>query len=189
MSGRKYSKQTTGPKIERFLKPLLKNAGFRVRYDIQDAENPHPGFENPDLVVKFAGPDVELLLANRAEVLLALEHLTMEALRMPPEDHARLCFDANDYRALRIEELRLSAAAAAEKVRRTGVPFAFSPMTSRERRIVHLALRDEPGVRSESTGVGPHRQVVVYPLESQPAAARTPPPPPGPQYSSRRRRR
>lgn len=188
MSGRKYSKESTGPEIERFLKTVLRNAGFRVRFEIRDSDNRHPGFENPDVTVNFTGPDVDLLLVNRAEVLLALEHLTMEALRVPPEDHARICFDANDYRALRIEELRLSAAAAAEKVRRTGAPFAFSPMTSRERRIVHLALRDEKGVRSESSGVGPQRHVVVHPTEA-PAAQRTPPPPPGPQYSTRRRRR
>ena len=56
-------------------------------------------FETPDVVVKFSGPDVDLLLANRAELLLALEHVTMEALRMPSEDHSRISFDANDYRA------------------------------------------------------------------------------------------
>ena len=40
-------------------------------------------------MVKFSGPDVDLLLANRAELLLALEHVTMEMLRMPSEDHSR----------------------------------------------------------------------------------------------------
>ncbi len=84
------------------------------------------------------------------------------------------CFDANDYRMLRMEELRLSASAAADKVRRTGVPFSFNPMTSRERRIIHLALRDEAGVRSESSGVGGHRQVVVYPEGMRSAAQAAP---------------
>ena len=42
-------------------------------------------------------------------------------------------------------------------------PFHFSPMSSRERRIIHLSLRNEPQVRSESTGAGPIRQVVVIP--------------------------
>ena len=93
---------------------------------------------------------------------------------MPPEHHTRLSFDARDYRALRIEELRLSAAAAAEKVRHTGMPFPFNPMTSRERRIIHLALRDEPGVRSESTGFGSYRQVVVH-AEGAPSAAQRAP--------------
>ena len=83
---------------------------------------------------------MELLLANRGELLLALEHLSMEAIRMPAEDHSLISFDANDYRLLRMEELRMSALAAAEKVKRTHVPFHFNPMTSRERRVIHLAL-------------------------------------------------
>src|SRR6266545_915078 len=124
---------------------------------MSDAEPGGADFETPEVVVKFSGKDVDLLLGNRAEVLLALEHLTMEALRMPSEDHSRLSFDANDYRLLRIEELRLSALAAAEKVKSTGVPFRFNPMNSRERRVIHLALRNETTLRSESGGQGPTR--------------------------------
>ena len=189
MNERKYRAESTGPQIDRFLRSLLKSAGFRVTYEVADAQNPHPELENPEVNVKFSGPDVELLLNNRAELLLALEHVTMEALRMPPEDHTRLCFDADDFRMLRIEELRLSAGAAAEKVRRTGEPFRFNPMSSRERRILHLALRDEAAVRSESSGVGGYRQVVVYPEGMSAAAHAAPLGPAGPQYSTRRRRR
>src|SRR5262249_5611801 len=105
----------------------------------------------------------DALLSNRAELLLALEHVTMEMLRMASDDHSRLSFDANDYRALRIEELRMSAGAAADKVKRTGVPFRFNPMNSRERRVIHLSQRNEPAVGSESAGAGPGRQVIVYP--------------------------
>ena len=105
-----------------------------MNFEIGDAESADSDFETPDMVVKFNGPDVDMLLGNRAELLLALEHVTMEMLRMPSEDHSRLSFDANDYRLLRLEELRLSAATAAEKVKRTGVPFKFNPMNSRERR-------------------------------------------------------
>jgi spoIIIJ-associated protein len=189
VSDRKYAAETTGPEIEAFLRPLLQHAGFHLQFEILDAHNPHPEFENPEVMVQFSGADVDLLLANRAELLLALEHLTMEVLGMPPEHHTRLCFDAHDFRALRIEELRLSAAAAAEKVRRTGAPFPFNPMTSRERRILHLALRDEPGVRSESTGFGSYRQVVVHAEGALSAPQGAPLGPAGPQYSNRHRRR
>jgi len=138
-------------------------AGFHVNYEITEAVPADGDVETPDLIVKFTGPDVDLLLSNKAELLLALEHLTMEMLRMASEDHSRISFDANDYRLLRIEELRLSAMTAAEKVKRTGQPFRFNPMNSRERRIIHMALRGETEVRSESLGSGPARQVVVYP--------------------------
>lgn len=161
---RKYSLAQLKPRIERFLRPIIQRCRLRLRYEITEGPIQDRDWESPDVLVKFSGPDVEMLLENRAELLLALEHLTIQMLRLPSEDHERICFDANDYRLLRIEELRLGAQAAAERVRRSGRPYQFGPMTSRERRIIHLALRDEPGVRSESQGVGPSRRVVVYPV-------------------------
>jgi spoIIIJ-associated protein len=167
-----------GSRIDSFLRSTLHAGGFKVNYEIRDVETSDGDVETPDVLVKFSGPDVDLLLTNRAELLLALEHVTMEMLRMPSEDHSRISFDANDYRLLRIEELRLSAMTAAEKVKRTGVPFRFNPMNSRERRVIHLTLRNELAVRSESAGSGPGRQVVVYPagMASLPELPYTPPP-------------
>jgi len=180
VNDRKYSLASVGPRIEQFLRPLLERAGFRLDFEMADGQPVAGDFETPDVIVKFSGPDVDYVLANRAELLLALEHVTMEALRMPSEDHSRISFDANDYRLLRIEELRLSASAAAEKVKRTGVPFRFNPMNSRERRVIHLALRNEVEVRSESSGSGGFRQVVVYP-----AGMASLPEPPQPAYGRR----
>ena len=171
----KYTVDSLRPKLDGFLLPVLQHAGFHLTYELLSLENPHPEVENPEVTVKFSGPDVDLLLANRAELLLAVEHLSMEALRVPAEDHSRISFDANDYRLLRVEELRMSAVAAAEKVKRTHVPFHFNPMSSRERRVIHLALRDESTLRSESVGIGPGRAVVVVPADMP-----TPPAPPAP---------
>lgn len=163
MTERKYSVAAIGLRIDGFLDATLQNGGIKLTYEIQDAAPANEDFETPDVMVKFGGPDVDLLLHNRAELLLALEHVTMEMLRMPSEDHSRISFDANDYRLLRIEELRLSAVAAADRAKRTGEHFRFNPMNSRERRVIHLSLRNEPAVRSESCGAGPGRHVVVYP--------------------------
>ena len=165
MDDKKYSVDATGPGIEDFLDMVFDHLDFDVEYEILEGQHLHPDLEDPDLLVKFTGPDVDLLLANKAELMLAVEFLTMEALRMPPEHHSRMCFDANDYRMLRIEELRLSAQTAAEKVKQTRRPFHFNPMNSRERRIIHLSLRNETDIRSESTGTGPFRQVVVLPID------------------------
>jgi spoIIIJ-associated protein len=177
----KYTVDSLQPKLDRFLKPLLAQADLHLTYELGTAENPHPEVENPEVTVWFRGNDVDLLLENRAELLLALEHLSMEALRMPLEDHSLVCFDANDYRLLRLEELRMSALAAAEKVKRTHSPFYFNPMSSRERRVIHLALRDEKELRSESVGAGPARAVVVVPADMP-----TPPAPPAPARGSDR---
>ncbi len=165
MEETKYTVEELAPDIDDFLGAVLDAANLDVDYEVVEGSHTHPDFENPEVVVKFSGPDVEMLLANRAELLLALEHLTMEVLDLPAEDHSRICFDANDYRVLRIEELRVSALTAAEQVKNTHRPFRFNPMTSRERRIIHLALRNEHEVRSESYGMGPGRQVVIYPAD------------------------
>jgi spoIIIJ-associated protein len=187
VSEHRYAVATVGARMEGFLKAILGDSGLHLKFEIHDAEPAQDDFETPDVEVKFSGQDVDLLLTNKAELLLALEHVTMEMLRMPSEDHSRIAFDANDYRLLRIEELRLSATTAAEKVKRTGVPFRFNPMNSRERRVIHLALRNEPEVRSESIGTGPARQVVVYPAGM--ASLPEPPAPfgPGPRRSEPRR--
>lgn len=180
MAEQKLTLSEDGPRIEDFLDLALDLSGFDLDFEVSEGETLHPDFENPDLVVRFTGPDVDLLLANKAELLLALEQLTMEALRMAPEEHSRICFDANDHRMLRIQELRMSAQAAAERVKKTHMPFHFSPMNSRERRILHLSLRGETEVRSESVGEGPIRQVVVVPfdLKTLPEPIRPPRPRP-----------
>jgi spoIIIJ-associated protein len=103
---------------------------------------------------------------------------------MAPEEHSRICFDANDRRILRIEELRMSAQTAAERVKKSRQPFHFSPMNSRERRILHLALRDETDVRSESVGEGPIRQVVIVPSELKTLPEPVVPPRPRPEMDS-----
>jgi len=176
VSEKKYSVASIGPRIDPFLRSLLNRAGFQLDFEISAGEPVNPDFENPEVVIRFSGGDVDLLLANKAELMLALEHVTMEALHVPSEDHSRLSFDAQDYRALRIEELRLSAVAAADKVKRTGEPFRFNPMNSRERRVIHLALRGETEVRSESSGHGGFRQVIVYPA-GMASLPEMPPPP------------
>ncbi len=187
MSEKKYTLAEARPRIEKFLNRIFPLAGFKLDYMVTEGETPHPDFENPDVLVRFSGADVDLLLANKAELLLALEQLTMEAMGMPSEEHSRICFDANDYRVLRIEELRMSALAAAERVKKSRAPFHFSPMNSRERRILHLSLRNETDVRSESVGVGPIRQVVIVPADLKVLPEPVIPPRPRPEDDAPRR--
>lgn len=178
--GSKYTVDTTGPQIADFLERILDEAGFELEFTVQSGEGAFADFETPDIMVRFGGPDVELLLENKAELLLALEQLTGEVLRMHSDEHSLICFDANDHRALRLEELRISALTAAERVKKTRQPFHFSPMNSRERRILHLALRNETEVRSESVGLPPYRQVVIVTADTKelPPPVIPPPPPP-----------
>jgi spoIIIJ-associated protein len=91
--------------------------------------------------------------------------LAFEILRLASGEHEKISFDCKNQRSLRVQELRMAASVAAAKVRQTGTPFHFAPMSSRERRMVHLALRDEADLRTESDGEGRDRCVVLYPAD------------------------
>ncbi len=176
--------QDPGPgleKIEDFLRTLTKTGGLNLKFNIlasngQVQRNPGESAgetppvstnPSPDISVEFTGPDTPLLTAHNGELLLAIEHIAAKILRLEHEDHDRISFDAENFKLLRQQELLLAAEAAIEKVRRTGQPHAFNPMSSRERRLLHLALAGS-GLPTASSGIGPRRHVVLYPEGHQP---------------------
>ena len=153
--------------INDLLKTLLADGRFRLKYRIT-VEPQLPAdqeWERPEVLVEFAGPDSSLLLDRGAELLRAFEALCQENLRLGPGEHNLVVFDCQNHRAGRLQELRTAATVAAEKVRKSGMPYQFAPMNSRERRILHLALRDHGDLRTESNGMGPSRSVVLYPKD------------------------
>src|SRR5499427_10223097 len=160
-------KVAAAKKIGEFLQAVITHGGFKLKYRIT-VDPPIPDqreWEHPEILVEFAGPDSALLLERGGELLRSFELLGTEILRLQGNEHEKIWFDCKNFRAMRIEELQLAARAAADKVRRTGSPYRFAPMSSRERRIVHLALRDQTDLRTESDGEGGRRSVVVYPGE------------------------
>jgi spoIIIJ-associated protein len=152
--------------IKRFLELAIREMGLTLDYDISSPA------QSEEIVIAFRGADEALLLEHNAELLLALEHIAHRWLRLDPRMHDRVRFDCGDYRATRLEELKLSARVAAQRVRETGQPFRFNPMSSRERRVVHLELNGAPGVRTVSEGAGDRRQLVVYPAQKSDAGGR-----------------
>jgi len=121
-----------------------------------------------EVLADLDGKDKAILLERGAELLKAFEHLAFRALRLEPAYHEKIHIDCGGYRALRFEELRMTARVAAERVQTSRQPFRLNPMSSRERRIVHMTLKDMSGVRTESSGVGEDRQVVIHPAENKP---------------------
>jgi len=70
---KKFTLTDSEPRIREFLDLVINRAGFTLKYAVSAGETVHPDFENPDVLVRFTGQDVELLLANKAELLLAIE--------------------------------------------------------------------------------------------------------------------
>lgn len=160
--------------IEPVLRDILRHGGFKLTFAIRKGKPVAPGMEAPEFVVVLSGADSELLLQKHAALLDALEHLVLKAARLDEGLTGRIQFDCQDWRWLRAQELQLAARVAAERVLETGDPFALSPMNARERRIVHLALRDSAGVRTASEGFGPERHVVILPASSSGRSEKSP---------------
>ena len=159
--------ETMRPPLEDFLTRLLASSRLDLKFRIQAKPENSAPMEAPDVTGEFSGSDAGLLLMRGAELLEALEDLAVRVLRLPPTERDRIAFDCLDYRALRLGELQLTAETAAETVRSSGEPFSLNPMSSRERRIIHLSLKENPAVRTESQGFGPYRKVVIFPAEKK----------------------
>ncbi|ADV85018.1 protein jag [Terriglobus saanensis] len=154
-------------KIADFVNALSAKGGLRLRYRITaggGAADPE-GLERRDIYVELEGPDAPLLIEREGEVLRALEQVASQILRLDPLDHDRISFDAEGFKANRARALKEMAKAGVESVRATGQPYSFNPMSSRERRMLHLALKEYEDMRTESNGEGARRMVVLYPLD------------------------
>ena len=141
---------------------MLTDAGLRLRYKITagaGAADPD-GLEAREIYVELAGPDAPLLTERQGELLRALEHLAARMVRL---EHDHISFDADNFKSLRARELKFSAESAAATVRSTGQPLQFPPMSSRERRMLHLAMRSFTDMQTASVGEGPARSLVVFP--------------------------
>jgi spoIIIJ-associated protein len=160
----KLDRAATAEALQEFLQNMLRTGSLDLKVSVRAAEPSVTGDEGEaEVFADLNGRDQEILLARGGEVLKALEHLAFRALRLEPAFHEKIHLDCAGYRALRFEELRMTARVAAERVQSSRQPFQLNPMSSRERRIVHLALKDFPGVRTESVGTGEERQVVIHP--------------------------
>ena len=163
-------------KIDQLLRGVVTHGGLHLKYRItvDPPLTEERDWERPEILVELSGPDSPLVLERGGELLRAIELLAIEMLRLPGNEHEKICFDCMNQRAMRLEELRLAAGVAAERVRKSGAPYEFAPMSSRERRIVHLALRDHEDLHTESQGEGGRRCLVVYPKDYKPSARSAP---------------
>ena len=155
--------------IAKFLQSFTSHGGLRLRFRVKVKGSraaddiPAPVTSDArDLLVEFTGPDTAVLTARNGEVLNALEHIATKILRLEPEEHHRVSFDANHFKVNRDRQLREWATTAVERVRASGRPHAFPPMSSRERRTLHVLLA-ESGLPTASSGEGAGRFVVLYP--------------------------
>lgn len=116
-------------------------------------------------VFDLEGEDAGLLIGRRGETLKSLQFLVRYIVSRRLDERASVMIDVEGYQERRHAALRNMARRVASRVSDTGRSIALEPMPAYERRIVHVALSDYPGVVTESEGMGAARQVVVMPAE------------------------
>jgi spoIIIJ-associated protein len=164
----KLDRHAAGEALRQFLEEIVRVSGLDLKVKVQVVDTPAADSSGgAEVIADLDGRDKEILLERNGEVLKAFEHLAFRALRLEPTFHEKIHLDSGGYRALRFEELRMTARVAAERVQSSHQPFKLNPMSSRERRIVHLTLKEFPGVRTESVGMGEERQVVIHPAKAK----------------------
>jgi spoIIIJ-associated protein len=121
-------------------------AAFGIQTDIDTAQSAD------GLRLNLSGEQAEILIRHRGEPLKALQHVVDMAFGRGSDDGQRIFLDALSYRRGKDVELGKMAKFLAEKVKQTGLDQQLGPLNPYERRIVHLAVAEVPGVATESIG-------------------------------------
>lgn len=115
-------------------------------------------------VLNITGSDLGLLIGARGETLDALQHISRLMVGHRIRQRANFMIDVEGYRERREQALARLAERMGKKAIDRGRPVTLEPMPAYERRIIHMTLRENPQVRTESTGEGDRRKVRIYPL-------------------------
>lgn len=143
-------------RCEAFLVDLLLN--FDPSYAVEVEE-----VDEDELRAEIYGGDPGKVIGRAGRTLAALEFITNAVINRDEDSRVRVSIDVGGYKRRRDERLRGEARKAASRVRKTGRPVELEAMSAAERRVVHMALADDPDIVSESSGEGKNRHVVVKP--------------------------
>ncbi|HEU5141406.1 MAG TPA: RNA-binding cell elongation regulator Jag/EloR [Bacillales bacterium] len=136
-----------------FLKEVTEQMGVTVDIEVNR--------EDRNVIFQLSSEKIAILIGKRGNTLNALQYLTNVAANRQADGHVHFILDAENYRERREETLQQLAKRLCKRVRQTGREARLDPMPSMERKVIHVALKDEPGISTYSDGVDPHRRVVI----------------------------
>lgn len=119
--------------------------------------------DSPSFAFDLRGRDLGILIGRRGQTLACLQYIVRLIMAHKFQKPVLLAIDVEGYKSRRYESLRVLARRLAEQVRSNGLPFTLEPMPPDERRVIHLALTDQPHITTKSIGEGEERQVVILP--------------------------
>ena len=141
---------------------LLEKMRVNATVDAHFGEQEDPKRTAP-VVVDINGRDLSILIGRRATTLNALQYISRLIVSKELGRSVLLILDVEGYRARRERQLRRLAAQMAEQALATGRRQMLEPMPANERRIIHMELRENPDVTTESFGEDPRRKVSISP--------------------------
>ncbi len=149
-------------KASEFLLGVLERMGISADIDIKD--------DTDKTILEIQTKDTEMVIGRRGVVMDALQHLVNKVVyreRSGGERTKPLVVDAGGFRDKQIERLRSLAQRMGEKALQTKQIVELQPMTPHDRRIVHMAIAEIPGLSSRSEGEGEDRHILVVPAAAE----------------------
>lgn len=152
---------------KRIVTELLAKMGFDC--NVMAVDNPSSielgGEDPPTIFIDIMGQDLGMLIGRRGEHLAQLQYMVNVLANKHFDTWTRVIIDVEGYRSRREESLVGLAHRVARQVARNRRPISLEPMPPNERRVVHVALRDDPNVTTQSSGEAALRRVTIYPKQ------------------------
>ena len=139
--------------IATFVESVVDAMGLTLTVNIEETSE--------DTRINLEGEDGGVLVRRGGEGLQALQHIVATTFRKQLGDDHRIVIDCNGFRKDKDAELRQMALFVADKARSSGMPQEMGPLNPYERRIVHLAVAEDPTVTSESIGDAFMKTVII----------------------------
>jgi spoIIIJ-associated protein len=155
-------------KIEQLTGEMLDNLEFdfdTINAEVIESTNNDSDEISEMIKIDIIGANLSSLIGRFGKTMFAFQHVLNMAYNAGKSDAERkgIIIDVNGYREKREKELRSYADRALTEVRQTNLPMALPPMKPAERRIIHMALKEEEGIVTTSEGDEPNRYVVIKP--------------------------
>lgn len=125
--------------------------------------------EDRNINIKIEGDDVAVLIGRRGQTMNALQYLLNIIANRISKNKVNIIVDVSGYRKIRKNSLHRLAGKLAEKVKKSGKNIELEPMFPYERKVIHLALKDDDSVYTYSKGEEPYRKVVISTREKEKA--------------------
>ena len=137
-------------------------AGFNIQCSVSWEQE-----DRPALWISLRGKDADVMVGPRAQTLDSIQYLFRTLLHRMAEGDYNVVLDADGYRKRRRRSLEALARKMADQAVKSGRTVRMKPMPAHERRVIHMILRKDQRVKTESTGKGHERAITIMPVKKE----------------------